>query len=72
MIGTGTLSPAPAAPCVGTASRTEYLATDTARARSKAIGYQMTGFDAKRTADIIDEDTAAFTELLNAGVMKMQ
>ncbi|WP_395708112.1 hypothetical protein [Reyranella sp.] len=48
------------------------MATDTARARSKAIGYQMTGFDAKRTADIIDEDTAAFTELLNAGVMKMQ
>lgn len=50
----------------------EYLASDTARARFKAIGYQVTGFDAKRTADIIDKDTAAFTELLKAGVMKMQ
>lgn len=50
----------------------EYLATDTARERFKAIGYRITGFDARKTAEVIDKDTAAFTELFNAGIMKMR
>jgi tripartite-type tricarboxylate transporter receptor subunit TctC len=50
----------------------EYLSTDTARERFKAFGYRVTGFDAKKTADVIARDTAAFIELYDAGLMNLQ
>lgn len=50
----------------------EYLSTDVARERFRALGYRVTGFDAKRTTEIIARDTSAFIELYDAGLMNMQ
>ena len=46
-----------------------YLSTDAVRTRFKTLGYEVTGFDAKKSNEIIAKDKAAFNELLNAGLM---
>lgn len=49
-----------------------YLSTDEVRTRFKTLGYQATGFDARKSAEIIAKDRAAFVELLNIGLMNTQ
>jgi tripartite-type tricarboxylate transporter receptor subunit TctC len=50
----------------------EFLKTDFAKERFKTLGYAVTNYDEKKSAEIIAKDTAAFTELLNAGAIQLK
>ena len=47
----------------------DYLATDAVKTRFKTLGYDVTGFDARKSTEIIAKDRASFVELLNLGLM---